>query len=305
LEEAPEKYAATTEQLTKLVGESVALVVALCDALAWIGDSTAIKELRSAMELRHRRIQVEAAAALARLGEADGLDHLVELAAQPLVRTRVLHYLDELDEIERVPEEHRTALARAAGELSAWLAEPTRFGIPPTLIELVDERQMYWPGFDEPQDCFLFRYEFRVGEHMLAGVALAGPVVHALMVDLQDLPPIEIYAAYAGWYAEHPEIRERGIDEMSPVDLVRWQQASSALENAGYEDLVLVKIGRFFHQEHFVATARREGRPGVVVFDREEIYWQPTAATRRPLGPTEVYYIRKGRALLQAFNQAE
>jgi len=54
------------------VAQSIALTVALCDALALIGDRSAVDKLYQAMELNHRQLQTEAAAALARLGEPAG-----------------------------------------------------------------------------------------------------------------------------------------------------------------------------------------------------------------------------------------
>ncbi len=305
VEAHPQEFASSAQSLTVLVGEGVALCVALCDALALVGDPAAIVKLHHALGLRHRRVQAEAAAALARLGESAGIDALIELAAQPLVRTRVLAYLEELGQLSKVPDEQRNPVARAEGDLAAWLAEPTHFGVPPTSLELVDSRRQYWPAFGEPVDCFLFRYEFRIGERAISGVGLAGPVTHALLADLQDLPPADIYAVYAGWFATHEEIREVPAGELTSEQRARWEQAQAELEAAGYEDAVLDKVGQFFAHEHFVAIAHRENYAGVVVYGDRQIYWYPASNARRPLGPTEVYSMHKGREILQTFNPPE
>ncbi len=305
VEANPQAFANSAQSLTILVGEAVALLVALCDALALVGDPSAIPKLHHALGLRHRRVQTEAAAALARLGDSAGTDALVQLAAQPLVRTRVLAYLEELGQLLKVPDEQRNPVARAEGDLAAWLAEPTHFGVPPTSLELVDSRRQYWPTFDEPVDCFLFRYEFRIGERAISGIGLAGPVTHALLADLQDLPPTDIYSVYAGWFATHEEIREIPAGDLSGDQQARWQQAQLELEAAGYQDTVLDKVGQFFGHEHFVAIAHRENYAGVVVYSDRQIYWYPASNARRPLGPTEVYSMHKGREILQTFNPPE
>ena len=62
------------------VDDGVSLIVALCDACALVGDKEAVGKLHQAFELKHRRVRTEAAAALARLGEADGEKSLVALA---------------------------------------------------------------------------------------------------------------------------------------------------------------------------------------------------------------------------------
>ena len=68
----------------------------------------------------------EAAAALARLGDEDGKQELVALAAEPVARLRVLAYARELNLLDEVEENYRSPVAEAEAELCAWLAEPTR-----------------------------------------------------------------------------------------------------------------------------------------------------------------------------------
>ena len=69
---------------------------ALCDAIALIGDTDKTTALFQAMDLAHRRIQAEAAAALVRLGIEAGSQRLGGLAEEPSVRLRVLAYAEEL-----------------------------------------------------------------------------------------------------------------------------------------------------------------------------------------------------------------
>ena len=94
LNESPELVGASRRN--KMASESIALVISLCDALALIGDRSVVGKLFQTLELSHRRIRTEAAAALARLGEDEGLKVLCEMAEQPLVRNRALAYLEEL-----------------------------------------------------------------------------------------------------------------------------------------------------------------------------------------------------------------
>ncbi len=60
--------------------DSIALGIALCDALALIGDPQAKGVLRRLLELKHRRLRVEAAAALVRLGDEEGRRILTSLS---------------------------------------------------------------------------------------------------------------------------------------------------------------------------------------------------------------------------------
>jgi len=302
IEERPGEFATSPQQLNRMIGESVSLVVSLCDAVALLGNADASAKLYEALELRHRRVRTEAAAALLRLGDEAGLETLVAMTAEPVVRSRALSYLEELGMLDRVPANRSSPAARAEGALAAWLAEPAHFGVPPGGLELVDARHQYWPGFEQPLDCFLFRFEYRIGQQALASVGIAGPVAHAFMCDLQDLSPDDIYAAYAGWFAEHAEIRQTPAENLSAREHESWQSHVGELEAAGYQQIELVLRGMFFGREQWVAKAERHGLAGVLVVDDGDIAWYPQPQTSRPPGAAEMYYIHKGRELLRAFN---
>jgi hypothetical protein len=302
IEEHPREYAASPQQLNRIVGECVALVVSLCDALALAGDPEVTPKLYQALELSHRRVRTEAAAALVRLGDEAGLDTLVAMTAEPVVRSRALRYLEELDMLDRVPANRSSAAARAEGALAAWLAEPTHVGVPPGSLELVDARQQFWPGFESAVGCYLFRFEYRIGEKLLAGIGIAGPVTHAFMCDMQDFSPDDIYAAYAGWFAEHADIQQTSADALSAADQAAWQAPRAQLEAAGYREIELVLRGVFFGRVQWAAAAQRHGRPGAVVSDDGRICWYPQPPARHPPGVAEMYYVHKGRELLRAFN---
>ncbi|MEX2119016.1 MAG: HEAT repeat domain-containing protein [Pirellulales bacterium] len=302
VEEHPDQFADSRQALESLVSESVALIVALCDALAGIGEKWVTGKLYQALELSHRRVRTEAAAALARLGDPKGIETLVAMAAEPVVRSRALAYLDELGLLERAPEQCRTSEARAIGDLAAWLAEPTQFGLPPQSIEVFDHCRQHWPGYSAPVDCYLVRYEYRLPAGQLWGIALAGPGTSAVLADLADLPPADIYAVYAGRDTEHAEITETAAADLAERERVSWEQVRSRLEVEGFSDLELIKLGRFFGEEHWIANARHGERRGVMIHDGRQTEWHPHVPGKRPLGSTEFYQLHKGRKLLRAFN---
>ena len=201
------------------MARGVALAVALCDALALIGDKSATGKLYQALRVGHRRLRTEAAAALASSERSEGKAELVKLAAEPIARLRVLAYADEIGIRDQIEPQYVTPEARAEAELCVWLAEPTQYGVPPTSCELFDHRQQHWPGFDDPVDCFLFQFQYVVtldsGEQSFSNIGMAGPLVHAFVADLGDLPAEDIYAAFAGWHAQHEDIREFDVARLS------------------------------------------------------------------------------------------
>ncbi len=294
---------AEAEVTYRRVNEGVALIVSLCDSLALIGDGSHVGKLYQALELPHRRVRTEAAYALAKLGEPAGQEALTALAAEPVARLRVLAYAEELDLLGQVDERYNNPEAKAESELVAWLSDPTQMGLPPGRCELIDRRTQYWPSYDDPVECFLFHFAYRLGEAVYSNVGIVGPMTHALTADLADLPPDEIYAAYAGWQAEHEDIRESQAERLTTAFQVEAQRLERRLHDAGYANIQRVKLGSFFGDYVLVAHATRDGVPGIAVIDAQNTDWRPTAQRPRPLGPDEAYWIYKGRRLLKAFNE--
>lgn len=303
LEGRPVAAGESREQLRDAVAEGVAMAVSLCDALALSGDRAAVGKLYQALALGHRRLRVEAAAALARLDEEEGRTALVALAAEPLVRLRVLHYAEELGLSDRIPAEHSTPVAQAEGELVAWLASPHQFGIPPQACELIDQRDLPWPGCQEPAHCFLFRYTyaFPQGEHR--GIGLAGPEALTFGADMTSLPADDLYAAFAGQSAAHDEIREIDVGELSPAGETEVKRLERRLKDAGFSDLAPLLLGYFFGERTLLAEATRDGQRGAVVVDDAGEHWFPILGGPRAPGPREFYCLYKGRRLLQAFGE--
>jgi hypothetical protein len=307
LEEQPDDNLSPTD-LSRLVAASVALAVSLCDALALIGDKGAIGKLRQALEIGHRRLRTEAAAALARLGDETGTSELIQLAKEPVARLRVLAYAGELGIRDRIEPQFQTPAAEAEAELAVYLAEPTQFGIPPAAIELFDERTQYWPGYTELVDCFLFRYTYAVtvagvGERSLSNIGIAGPTTHALLADLADLPPADIYAAYAGWQAEHEEIKEYDVARLSKTEKLEAERLARRLHDAGHQAIEPQLMGYFFGSRALAARTELQGIAGVAIADNADICFFPVRNARRPLGARECYAIYKGRQLLATFNR--
>jgi hypothetical protein len=307
LQERPMEQDESPLELSRRVARGVALAVSLCDALALISDQAAIPKLRQALEIGHRRVRTEAAAALARLGDKAGEEQLVQLAAEPVARLRVLAYAAELGLEEKVEPEFRTPEARAEAELCVWLAEPTQFGVPPTRCELFDRRRMFWPGFAEPVECFLFRFQYVVtiegeGERSFSNIGIAGPLAHAFVADLGDLAPDDIYAAFAGWHGSHQDIKEFDVARLSKSEKLEVERLKRRLHDAGYQKIEPQTMGYFFGEKALVAMTEREGVSGIAIADFSDISFFPQRSARRPLGPVEAYCIYKGRKLLKTFN---
>jgi len=301
-EEDPTSLGSTPEEIQGVLSDSIALAVALCDAVGLMGARNAIGKLHQALELQHRRVQTEAAASLARMGEEVGRKALLALAAEPIARLRVIQYAEELGIEAEIDESQTMPLAIAESQLALWLSEPQHFGLPPHSMELVNCRTLAWPGYDEPQQCYLFRYAYRLPQGEISNIGIAGPLTHTFSCDLAELPIHDTYAMFAGWHAEHEEIFEVPASHWNTAQKRMAQQLLNLIEDQGHDSIEPLWLGFFLNEIAVVARTRSENSIGFAVTDGTELLWYPSSGRLRPLGPTEVYSLYKGRKILRSFN---
>lgn len=302
LERQPQAFGQQVDEVQRILADSVALTIGLCDALGLIGDPAAIPALTEALELSHRRIQTEAAAALALLGDSTGKEHLIQLASDPVARLRAVAFAEELDFADEIDEALRHPQALAESELAAWLASPEQFGLPPSSLELVDARTQYWPSYDEPQSCFLFRYRYQLAAGEISNVGIAGPATHAFHADLGELAPEDIYAAFAGWQAEHDDIYEVPVSTLNVAQRREADRLMALLEAGGFESVQPIALTFLLGEVALLAIAQRDGESFSVVIDLQENACFPLGKSPTSLTPEVALAIYRGRKLLRTFN---
>ncbi len=301
-EEDPRSLGDDVNEVQQRLAEAVSLAISLCDSLSLIGNNRWIGKLYQAMELKHRRVQCEAAGALARLGESPGRDRLLELVSEPAVRLRAIHYADELGFGDRIDEAMRSDEATAEAEMALWMSQPQQMGVSPTHVEVVDQRRMLWPSFDGPVDVFLVRFEYRFGDQIYSNVGITGPAVFTLSCDVADLPADDIYAIYAGWHAEHPDIFAIIANQLNAAQKRIVEPLRTFLDRAGYEDLSIELLGFFLDEQAAVFQTTRNSISCRVVTDGLETIEQPIGGRLRPLAAIDLFNLYKGRKMLRTFN---
>lgn len=301
IESDPTSWSEDPNQISKMISDSVALIVSLCDAMSLMRFEQSLETLRETIKIRHRRIRSEVAFALAKFGEDDGVTQLLELVKEPVSRLRVIQYADELGLSDRIAEEFTTSVAIAESELAIWLSQPIQMGVPPTMIELVDQRNCYWPGYDEPIDCFLFRFRYQYGENSFSNIAIVGPLIHAFLANLEDLSMDDVYAAFAGWQAEHDEIIELDLSSLSPHRQTDLFKLERRLNDFGCGSIKTKILGVFFGEEVAIAECTYNDHACIAFADGNEVRCF-SMANGKTLSCEEVYCIYKGRKLLDAFN---
>ena len=294
---------ANASMINQLVSDSVALIVALCDTFAQLKYQDATGKIHQALSLRHRRVQTEAAAALAKLGDELGQKTLVELAQQPIARLRVLAYADELGFRDQISLELQGEIAIAESHLAIWLSEPAQMGLAPSLIEFMESREMYWPGYEHPVQCFLFRYEYGSGELSHSNVAICGPMTHAFAADIRHLPVEDIYAAFAGWQTVHNEIYLVSVAHAETHFSNQWRRLIGDLDAQGYSSVSPTTGASFFGQLILVAdVVNEEEQPGTAIADGNNVTFYSQGNADAPIDWQMAYSIWRGHQMLNSFN---
>ncbi|WP_153555185.1 HEAT repeat domain-containing protein [Roseimaritima sediminicola] len=301
-EKDPSEFGQSVDQVQAVLSEAIALAVSLCDAVGLIGDDRAKGKLHQALEVKHRRVQSEAAGALARLGDEAGREHLIKLAAEPSARRRVVQYADELEIGDQIDQRYRTPEALAEADVAVWLSQPQQMGVPPTSVEVVDAQTMLWPSYHDPIACFLVRYAYDMGDVQYSNVGLAGPTVHCFAADLSDLSVDDTYAIYAGWHAEHPDIFTVPAKHWNAAQKRVVQPLVDHLDREGYDAIQPDLLGFLLDEHAVVCRAMRDDQPHVVISDGLETISHPSSQSPRPLGCQDLWYLYTGRKMLRTFN---
>lgn len=302
VEAAPLAAGIAPEQVSRVINDSVGLISALCDFLALHGDAGMVGKLYPCLELRHRRVQVEAAYALATLGEKTGAERLVSLAAEPLVRRRALAYCQPLGLLDQVDPEFKTKSAAAESQLVLSLAHPQNLGLAPRSTLLLDQRLLCWPGYDSAVECFLFEFEYPFTENPYRNVGIVGPVTHSFSAVLTDLSVDDLYSVFAGWHVSHAEIFAISAAQFGPQQAGTLGRLQRRLSDQGLEDVAPELLGHFFDEWILVARARRGEVLGWSIAGPNGPLWLPDDGGFQCLSAELAWYFWVGRTLLGQFN---
>lgn len=292
-------------QINQLVSDSVALIVALCDTIAQLEYKPAIGKLHQALGLRHRRVQTEAAAALARMSDDLGKKTLIELANQPVARLRVLAYAEELGFKNEISLELQGEIAMAESHLAIWLSEPAQMGLAPSNLEFLQSREMYWPSYEHPVQCYLFTYSYGSGEQSHSNIGICGPLTHAFAADIRHLSHDDVYAAFAGWQTIHNEIYQVSLNRAQQTFPNDWRRLIGNLEAEGFDETDLRTAASFFGELLLIADATKDGQTGTAIVDGQKTSWFSHGNENAPIDWQMAYAIWRGQQLLANFNESE
>lgn len=129
----------------------------LLDVFGHLPGAASEAVLKEAMKLRDPRLLVFATTAALQVGLQVPGERIAQTAAFAEVRCLLYERLANLEQLELMPEVHRTQAALAEGDLARWLSHPDELGRAPDQLELFRvEHHSNEEG--QPQAWFLFRF---------------------------------------------------------------------------------------------------------------------------------------------------
>lgn len=283
------------------VDESVAFITSIADALRLIGDRQTIGPLKRAMELEHRRIQCEAAVALAALKDPEGIKTLIALAEEPVVRKRVLSYAKELELDININPKFKTPAAIAESGFVEWLARQENFGVPPSECKLIDERLQYWPGFENAIPCMLFEFAYTAGENRFESVGIGAPCTFAFKSDLASLTADDCYQVFAGFDLEHDEVF---LLEYSKAT-TRFRQEVDYLKQSFPADAKIqwLGLGTYLGDKILMGQIDKSDEMGFVAWDGRYLAHLELSGAAQPFQWQLFWYWCVGKRLFASFEQ--
>ncbi len=256
LEEDPSRYSTSVAEVQRILFDGVSLAVSLCHFFAMQGDPAAIAKLTQALTLNHRRIKTEAAFALAKLGEDRAIDLLLELVEDDSCRPRVLAYGRELGIESRIDPEWTSSLSNARSQLALRLSQPDQFSLAPQRIEKMDQRTLPWPGFEEPQECFLLRFHYDLGNVQYSNVGFAGPMAHAFSFEApSNLTHEDWYAMFLAHDVDDSGETHTAWPNLTPTQLHQAEEWVDRLTTIGYDNIEPMVFIEFMGQQVLLAAA--------------------------------------------------
>lgn len=298
MEDDPSKFGRSVASIQRILFDSVSLCVSLCDAMGLIGNEDAKGKLNQALKLGHRRIQTEASFALAKLGDSRAVDTLVALAADPACRLRAIAYAAELGAEERIDQKWTSSLAKAEAELVNWLSQHEQMGLAPHRVELIEQRTLYWPGYESPQECFLFRFEYEMGTFRYSNLGIAGPMVHAFAEDMANTSVDNALAIFAAWDVDHPDAYEVPISQLDANQRALVKQWEDELFEKGYQIVQTEFLGMFFEHRAILVRCHSDQKDQMIVYDGDKVIASTVVGKSSP----QVYLQWKGRIVMEALN---
>jgi hypothetical protein len=200
-------------------------------ALPFVGQAEREKLLPLAQLHPDEEVRLESCWVAAVTGDERGVDGLARWSEDTMWSRQACQYLRELHRDEAIPAHVRTPEFEAVSALTAWLAHPDQFGCRPVSVEVVDQRELYWPPIREKRLIQLVRYVVETDMGLQQGVGMVGEYTFGLLDHPTEQMSMEdLYGLYCSWEMGYRQLPEAPAEPSS-----RGGREILAQHNPGFE----------------------------------------------------------------------
>lgn len=188
-------------------------------AIPFLPEAPRSELLSLALEHSNWEVHLEAAWAMARVGNENGFKLMVELSKDVHKFIRVARYLHELGRYYLLPFETQSEDFQAMAEMSNWLQHPNELGRVPDELIQVDTRKIFWPPTNDTRRVWLFRFSCKPADgaepnEYELGVGMVGSVTWAMLeTSTASMKPEEVYALHCCWELQQND------DDLAPEEI--------------------------------------------------------------------------------------
>lgn len=142
-------------------------------------------------------VRLEAAWAMAHMKLDEGKRDLAAATLDWRIGHTAVGYLEELDLQHLVPPEALEPKHAAISKMADWLSHPNELGSFPETLEIVDQRELFWPATGQRELQTLLRWKLEGSE----GICWTGSSTWALFSESEPVRPVlDHYAMYSSWH---------------------------------------------------------------------------------------------------------
>ena len=249
-------------------------------------------------------VQMEAAWAAAKLGRPAGVRLLARYCLDVCHSDTACRYLKELELEGEIPEAATEPTFQARSEFARWLAHPNELATPPDEVEVVDIRELDWPGHDEKRPFWLLRYRLKDKTGLSpddVGCGLVGSMTWSFFSgDMHRRPPEDCYAIHCTWEMQGADL----IEESEVTDPAEYTHMLRDVSDGQYQRCRIVRVAEVspklgLKSRIFVtAEAKRGEASGWLVVDAGGQTWYPATQFPEQELPGRILQIHIGRQLL-------
>jgi hypothetical protein len=200
-------------------------------ALPFVGRGERDRLLPLAQRHPDEEVRLEACWVAAVTGDASGIEGLARWSEDTMWSRQACQYLRELHREDAIPEFARTPEFEGISALTAWLAHPDQLDCRPQRVEVIEQRELFWPPLGEKQLIQLVRYEAEAPDGVQRGVGMVGDYTFALLDHpTEEMSVEDLYGLYCAWEMAYRQV------EGAPEELdARAGREILARYNPGFE----------------------------------------------------------------------